>query len=139
MLPDIFLFLILISRILTINITYDELDVEDNQYLDVNGEIILINNEELYQSADHDVKQLLYRNDQINLACTCTQRHSDEYFNYYFYWTINNILVKNDSTRIHLTINSSDKLITEPITTVYCHCQYKNYTQVWFYTLHIGR
>jgi hypothetical protein len=83
---------------------------------------VIINNfDEKYITSDnHYIGQVLYRYDQIELACDCqTELNQTEYF---IYWMINNKTSNefNNSNRIQLFINMNT--VQVPITYVTCYC-----------------
>jgi hypothetical protein len=110
----------------------------------IQPQLVRINNhDEIYVTKDdHYIGQVLYRYDQIKLACECqTQLNHTESI---IYWTINNKIVSryNHSNSIQLVININT--VQVPITYVKCHCIFirSNLTKTkidYKYKLYIGK
>ncbi|CAM4798568.1 unnamed protein product [Rotaria magnacalcarata] len=95
--------------------------IEDSTY-QIQPQSVCINNfDELYiTSDDHFIGQVLYRYDQLQLACDCQTLVN--HIAYKIYWTINNKTYNeyNDSNRIQLIVDINT--VRAPVTFVACHC-----------------
>ncbi|CAF1053012.1 unnamed protein product [Adineta steineri] len=79
------------------------------------------NQDEIYiTSDDHYIGQVLYRSDQIQLACDCQTQLNKTQYN--IYWAINNKIIDQyrSLNSIHLIIDKNN--VQAPITYVSCHC-----------------
>jgi hypothetical protein len=110
----------------------------------IQPQLVRINNhDEIYiTSDDHNIGQMLYRYDQIQLACECQTElnHSQ----YQIYWAINNKILNeyNNSNTIQVIIDINT--VKAPITYVTCHCVFipSNITKIkrdYQYQLYIGK
>ncbi len=108
----------LLMNILFFNYCYSNEDF----IFQIQPQSVVINNlDEKYITSDnHYIGQVLYRYDQVKLACDCqTELNHTEY---YIYWTINNKTWNklNNSNRIELFIDINT--VQVPITYVTCYC-----------------
>jgi hypothetical protein len=110
----------------------------------IQPESVRINNlDEIYiTNDDHYIGQVLYQDDQIELACECQTQLNHTQYN--IYWTINNKIVNqyNNSNNIQLSININT--VQTPITYVTCYCIFiqSNVTKIkkdYQYKLYIGK
>ncbi|CAF0972867.1 unnamed protein product [Rotaria sp. Silwood1] len=94
----------------------------DDLIFQIQPQSVRINNfDELYITNDnHFIGQILYRYDEIQLACECQTQIN--HIKYNIYWTINNKTYNqyNNSNSIELLINLNT--VQAPITYVTCHC-----------------
>lgn len=98
--------------------------------------------DEIYMTSnDHFIGQVLYRYDQLELACEC--QTSSMKSKYHIYWTINNQVYNkyNQSNNIEILINKNT--VQAPITFVTCYCVFieSNRTKTildYQYKLYIG-
>ncbi|CAF2406450.1 unnamed protein product [Rotaria sp. Silwood2] len=94
----------------------------DDLVFQIQPQSVRINNlDELYITNDnHFIGQVLYRYDEIQLACECQTQMN--HIQYNIYWAINNKIYNqyNNSNSIELLINLNT--VQAPITYVTCHC-----------------
>lgn len=113
-------------------------------YFQIQPQLVRVNNlNEMYITNDeHFLGQVLYRYDQIQLACDCQTTMTR--IQWEMHWSMNNerLYQPKNSTSIQLSVNA--ETMQAPVTTVTCHCTFtqKNSTKVqrsYQYQLYIGR
>ena len=113
-------------------------------YFQIQPQLVRVNNlNEMYITNDeHFLGQVLYRHDQIQLACDCQTAFTRVQWE--MHWSMNNVKLyqPKNSTSIQLLVNAGT--MRAPVTSVTCHCTFtqKNSTKVqrsYQYQLYIGR
>lgn len=133
-------FLLLLTIIFLIENSFST----DDFIFQIQPQLVRINNlDELYITRDdHYIGQVLYRYDQVQLACEC-QTHLN-HTKHQIYWSINKKIYNRYNKLSNITIFINRKTVQTPITYVTCHCIFtqSNLTKIrrnYQYQLYIGK